>query len=94
MESIKEFQRRIFRARGMVPQALVKAKEELQLALKEIERQRELGGSIENLNEMQNYIDRIIEAIDLDDTFLVQDVFKDFFQYISDKMLFWVRKQC
>lgn len=87
-ESVKKFQRHLFRARGMIPEKLVEAKEELRLALEQIEVQRKLGGPDEDtLNTMENYIKQINEAIDLNDPFLVQDVFKNFFEWISDKMI-------
>ena len=87
LESVKKFQKHIFRARGMIPLKLAEAKEELSLALEQIVIQRRLGAPNDDLNTMENYIKRIMEGIYLNDAFLAQDIFKNFFEWLSDKML-------
>ena len=84
--SIKEFQRHIFRARGLTPREMAKAKEELRWALDEIEVQKRLGAPTETLTTLEKYINQIILAIDFNDPFLAESIFTDLFQYIADLM--------
>jgi len=87
IESIKKFQYHLFRARGFLENDMKKAKDELEMASAELQKQRHLGVTIESLGKIEDYINLITDAISENDQTSAVAVFTDLFYYIVDMML-------
>ncbi len=85
--SITEFQKHVFRARGLIPDDLSRAKDELLEALKELEVQEKLGAPPWDIRMMEGYIKKIIEAVDSGDPALAVVRFERLFTFVAEKMM-------